>query len=409
MRVLLMNQFFWPSDMATSQLLTDLARDMAAQGHVVEVIASGSGMDVAAAGHAPAVTIHRVGGLRFSRGTAGRILSYLSFYAGAAWRALTVKKPDVVLTLTTPPLLSLIGALVKHMRGCRFLIWEMDVYPDVAVDLGYIRKGSLLEKLTGALADWSRRQADGVIALGECMRARLMARGMDGARIAVVDNWADSSEIRVQPRTSTSAALQIVYSGNLGLAHDVNTIVEAMQQLRNDPRFHFIFAGGGARRPEIAALAGAEGTGTVEMRGSVPREELQNLLALGDIGLVTQREDCCGSVVPSKVYGLLAAGRPVLFIGPAAATPAKIVRDHACGWQIACGDTTNLVALLHRLAENPGDVVSAGKNARRALEEYFDRHIGTQRIIRLLEGKTLSAPFTEPEFISNQKPSSIKV
>ncbi len=401
-----MNQFFWPSDMATSQLLTDLARDLAVEGHAVEVIASGSGMDMAAE-NAPDVTIHHVGGLRFSRSTAGRILSYLSFYAGAAWRALTITRPDVVLTLTTPPLLSLIGAWIKLLRGSRFLIWEMDVYPDVAVDLGYIRRGSLLERVIGSLADWSRRKADGLIALGPCMRDRLIARGVESRKIAVVDNWADSSEISVRPRISSSAALQIVYSGNLGLAHDVETIVTAMRQLRDDHRFHFIFAGGGARRPEIAALAGNAGTGTVEMRASVPRSELADLLSLGDIGLVTQRQDCCGSVVPSKVYGLLAAGRPILFIGPAEATPARIVREHGCGWHIACGDSKFLVALLQRLANNSAEVITAGQNARRALENHFDRPLGTRRIMRLLEGNASLAPLTETPFISTRTTSSV--
>ena len=106
-----------------------------------------------------------------------RVASYLTFYLGAAWRALTMTRPDAVVTLTTPPLLSLVGALVRRIRGSRFYIWEMDMYPDVAVDVGYLREGSLLHRITGAIADWSRRQADGVIALGGCMRDRLVARG----------------------------------------------------------------------------------------------------------------------------------------------------------------------------------------------------------------------------------------
>ena len=134
MRLLLMNQFFSPSDMATRQLLTDLAHDLVRHGHAVDGIASDSGADTAA-GTLPGIRIHRVGGTRFKRSTLGRMLSYLSFYAGAVWRAMTLIKPDVVLTLTTPPLLSLVGSLVK-LRGARFLVWEMDVYPDVAVDLG---------------------------------------------------------------------------------------------------------------------------------------------------------------------------------------------------------------------------------------------------------------------------------
>ena len=239
------------------------------------------------------------------------------------------------------------------------------------------------------------------------MRERLISRGLDGAKIAVVDNWADSTEITAQPIASTADTLQIVYSGNLGLAHDVNTIIDAIHLLKTDQRFRFIFAGGGARRPELAAMAGPNGTGTVQMTGSVPRSELGNLLASGDIGLVTQRFDCCGSVVPSKVYGLLAAGRPVLFIGPAEATPARIIRKHGCGWHIDCGDSAALVALLQHLAEHRTEVVTAGKTARTVLETHFDRHLGTQRIMRLLEGENSFAASADA-FVSTQTQSSIR-
>ena len=103
---------------------------------------------------------------------------------------------------------------------------------------------------------------------------------------------------------------------------------------------------------------------------------------------MTQREACCGSVVPSKVYGLLAAGRPILFVGPGSATPASIVRRHACGWHINNGDAEGLVSLLNHLAQHPDEIVTAGKNARLALEQEFDRPLGTARIIDQLLGTT---------------------
>lgn len=387
MKILLMNQFFWPDSAATSQLLTDLARELTAHGHEVDVICGGT-YAATEKDDAPAVSIHRVKGLRFSRGIAGRVSSYLTFYAGAAWRALTMPRPDVVLTLTTPPLLSLIGALVHRLRGARFHIWEMDMYPDVAVDLGYIRSGSPPHKLLGSLADWSRRQADGIIALGDCMRTRLIAGGVESAKIVVIHNWADGSKIRVQPGRRTESILQIVYSGNLGLAHDIDTICAATLQLRDDSRFRFTFVGGGSRRAELTAFVEANNIRSVTMRPYVPRADLSDTLGLGDIGLVTQRDDCCGSVVPSKVYGLMAAGRPILFIGPAAATPAQVTETHACGWHVACGATDSLVRLLRHLADHPEEITAAGIRARQALETSYDLSLGTGRMIAVLTGKT---------------------
>ncbi len=390
MKILLMNQFFWPDGAATSQLLTDLARDLAADGHQVEVIAGGT-YAATAAETAPPVTIHRIAARRFSRGTMGRLVSYASFYAGAAWRAFTMPKFDVVLTLTTPPLLSVIGGLLHRLRGTRFYIWEMDVYPDVAVDLGHLRRNSLLHKAIGWLADWSRQQANGVVALGECMRDRLIARGVSPEKIIVIHNWADSRQIQVRPENRDRTSLEIVYSGNLGLAHESDTIIAAIAHLRDDPRFHFTFIGGGSRREQLARFVTESEISSVTLRPYVPRVDLTDTLGSGDIGLVTQRDDCCGSVVPSKVYGLMAAGRPILFIGPAFATPARIVREHACGWHIPVGDSLALIRLLQHLADRPEEIRAAGRNARQALETFYDRSIGTQRLTAVLvDGSLLS-------------------
>lgn len=387
MRVLLMNQFFWPDSAATSQLLTDVARDLVALGHEVHVICGGTYAETNPESR-PDVVVHQVQGFRFSRSTAGRILSYASFYIGATWKAFRVPRPDAVLTLTTPPLLSVVGALLKLFKGSRFCIWEMDVYPDVAVDLGYIKSRGIINWSIGVVADWSRRNADSIIALGECMRVRLLARGIQSETIAVIDNWADSTQIAVAPRHTDRNSLLLLYSGNLGLAHDVETLIGAIRRLRDDARFRFLFVGGGPRHAELASFLQADKINSVELRSYVPRGELGSSLGAGDIGIVTQRETCCGSVVPSKVYGLLAAGRPILFVGPGAATPASIVRRHACGWHIDNGDVEGLVSLLNHLAEHPDEISAAGRNGRLALEQEFDRPLGTARIIDQLIGTT---------------------
>ncbi len=180
---------------------------------------------------------------RLSRDAAGRILSYGSFLAGALVAGFRVGRPDTVVTLTTPPLTSVFGRMLKLSRGCRHFIWEMDVYPDIAVDLGALSPRSLLTCLIGALADWSRRNADGIIVLGEEMKARLIARDIPAHKIHVAENWADGTEIT--PLPFPSGPLVVHYSGNFGLAHDTDTISAAIQLYANDSRFQFVFAGGG--------------------------------------------------------------------------------------------------------------------------------------------------------------------
>ncbi len=398
MKILLLNQFFWPDSAATSQLLTDLARGLAEQGHTVYAISADGGYAVSAAGSPPPVEIHRVKALPFARGKIGRVLSYLSFYVSAAVRGLTLPRPDLVLTLTTPPLLSLLGNLISALRGSRHFIWEMDVYPDVAIDLNYFKAGGLADRITGLLADFSRRHADGIIALGECMKDRLVRRGIDPQRISIAHNWADAAAIHPLDRPGNPRQLVLLYSGNLGLAHDLDTLTESMRQLRTDDRFHFLFVGSGGRRQQLADFCQEHDIHSLELRPYVQRESLSASLSAGDIGLVTQREACCGSVVPSKVYGLMAAGRPILFIGPGNATPARIVERFSCGWHVNCNDSGALTALLKYLADHPSEVAKAGRNARKALLENYDLPLGVNRIVHILgAGPETPASPLQPE------------
>ncbi len=408
MRILLLNQFFWPDSSATSQLLTDLARALVAEGHEVTAISSDKGGYAVSAAdeNAPQVRMFRVKALPFVRGSLGRVLSYFSFYLSAALRALFLPRQDLVLTLTTPPLLSLLGTLMKVIRGSRHYIWEMDVYPDVAVDLAYFKAGGIADRITGALADLSRRYADGIIALGECMKDRLVRRGIPADQVFVAENWADGSSIQPLPRSGSSEKLVLLYSGNLGLAHDLSTIIASISSLQQDARFHFLFVGSGGRRAELAAFVQAHGIPSVELRPYVQRESLSESLSAGDIGLVTQRDACCGSVVPSKVYGLLAAGRPILFIGPAAATPARIIRRFGCGWHINVGDDAQLTALLLHLADRPEEVRRAGVRARRALLEHFDLPLGVARILSILGAHRALVAHRSPSPLSARSANS---
>lgn len=390
MKILLLNQFFWPDSAATSQLLTDLARGLQERGHEVYAICADGGYAIKDISDPPPVEIHRVKAIPFVRGVLGRILSYASFFLTAAVRGLTLPKPDLVITLTTPPLLSLIGNVIKIFRGSRHFIWEMDVYPDVAVDLNYFKANGLLDRLTGLLADYSRHKADGILALGPCMRERLINRGIDSHKIHIAENWADGRIIQPlpAPAENNSAAgdpsLTLLYSGNLGLAHDVDTIFDAMQSLKQDSRFRFVFAGSGPLRKKLELACAEAHIESAEFRSYSQRASLAQSLASGDIGLVTQRASCLGSVVPSKVYGLLAAGRPILYIGPAASTVAGLIQRARCGWQVECNDASSLTQLLVHLAENPTQVVAAGRRARQAFLDHYDLPHGVARICALL-------------------------
>jgi colanic acid biosynthesis glycosyl transferase WcaI len=382
-KILLINQFFWPDEVATSLLLTDLARHLADQGHKVTVICGRSTYTDTGSSVAADLRVLRTPNLGFAHGKVARLLSYASFFAFAIVYGLCVPRPDLVVTLTTPPLLALVGTLVKKLRRARHFSWEMDLYPEVALDLKLFHESSWTTRIVAKLADYTRQKGDGIMVLGKCMRQRLIASGISSEKIFVAENWADGHLIQPMPLPAGDR-LTVLYSGNLGWAHDIETISAAMDKLKTNTQFQFVFAGGGPRREALEQFCESRQIRNVSFIPHCRMDELSEALGSGHIGLVTQNQDCLGSVVPSKIYGLMAAGRPALFIGPKEATPSQIIRRFDCGWQVDCKDSERVIVLLKALAADMELVQQAGSRARQAFLAHYDLPIGVSRLCSIL-------------------------
>jgi len=214
------------------------------------------------------------------------------------------------------------------------------------------------------------------------MKARLIARDIPAHKIYVAENWADGREIT--PLPFPEGPLVVHYSGNFGLAHEVDTISAVIKACANDPRFQFVFAGGGVRRQQLERVCREQGITNVLFPPYSSRAELGASLAEGHLGLVTQLPQTCGSIVPSKTYGIMAAGRPILYIGPREATPARIIQRFECGWQVNPGDAITLTSLLENLSSQRHLISEAGARARQAFEQHYDRPLGVARIVKIL-------------------------
>jgi colanic acid biosynthesis glycosyl transferase WcaI len=388
MNILLLNQFFAPPAIATGELLADVARRLAAEGHRVKVVCArgnyagpaGDGL-----GTPPGVTVVRTPALPFSHGAAARLLSYASFAAGALREAFRSRDVDLVLSLTTPPLLPVFGSLMRKFGSCRHFIWEMDLFPDAGIAAGLFGERSAAARVAGVLARWSRRNADGIIALGPCMAARLESQGVPPAKIRIAENWTDGS--RIHPVEQPDAApFHLLYSGNLGMAHDLDTILTAMQQLDAGGRHRFTFAGGGPRRAELERRSKLAGIRNAAFLPYQPAGRLSEHLGGCHAGLVTQKRAALGCLVPSKFYMYLAAARPVLFVGPPASTIGIDIERYGCGWQVEPGDGRGLASLLALLASRPDLARDAGRRARRAFLDHYDLAEGTARIAGAVNG-----------------------
>jgi len=384
-RILIFNQFFWPDVAPTGQYLCDLARHLAAQGHEITVVCSrgsyahsdGDGQDP------PPVKVIRVPGLPYRRGTLARLVSYSTFFAGTLWYEFRVPRPDMVLTMTTPPLLAVAGAIMKAVRGPSHFIWEMDLFPEALVTTGAMPECGLVVRILQWIQNSVRRRADGIIALGPCMRTRLVAGGTPAHLVHVAENWADGRAISAN-QSRGAGPLNILYSGNLGVTHDINTIADAMHHFRNDSRFVFTFAGGGVGRARLESLCKAKDIQNVRFLPYVNRENISEHLGQADLGLVTELPACIGTVVPSKVYGLMAAARAILFIGPKAATPSLLIQRFQCGWQIEPGDVRTLIDLLDGLPASREELEARGQRAREAFDKHYDLPHGVARVAAAL-------------------------
>jgi colanic acid biosynthesis glycosyl transferase WcaI len=406
-RILIVNQFFWPDVAPTGQYLCDLVRHLSANGHEITVICS-SGSYAQAEDNdedPPPVKIIRVPGMAYKRGALARLFSYSTFFTGALWHELRVPRPDMVVTMTTPPLLAVVGTIMKALRGTRHYIWEMDVFPDLLVTLGALSERGLLTRILAWIQKCARRRSDGIIALGPCMRTRLLACGTPAHLVQVAENWSDGTAIFPGPNRR-SGPLRVFYSGNLGVAHDTQTIADAMRYFRNDPRFVFTFAGGGVGRKRLEQVCESEGIENVRFLPYASREHMNEHLAQADIGLVTELSACIGTVVPSKVYGLMAAGRPILFVGPKEATPGLLIQRFECGWQVEPGDVGMLTTLLEWLSVRREEAWVRGQHARAAFDRHYDLHHGVAKVAAALG---LGAPTKTPiwEVVASSNGSQI--
>jgi glycosyltransferase involved in cell wall biosynthesis len=261
----------------------------------------------------------------------------------------------------------------------------MDLYPDVAVSLREAPADAAWVRLFSACIDWSRRSAEGILVLGACMRQRIISHGIDPEKIVVAENWTSAAAGRTPSRVRDSGPLRVLYSGNLGLAHDVETIFEVMRGLHGEDRIEFRFVGGGAGKRILERRCLDAGLQNVAFLSYGSVAELESNLAAADITLVTLKPEAVGTVVPSKLYMSFAAGRPVLFIGPAESESARALARHTCGWQFATGDSAGVTAFLRSALSDRGIIAAAGQNAYRAYTAHYNAAAGTGRIVRAVE------------------------
>jgi glycosyltransferase involved in cell wall biosynthesis len=413
-RILFINQYYWPDHASTAQHLTDLAEFLARQGFECHVLSS-QGRYKPGQPRPPAfeqhegVTIHRVPATSLGRrGTLARMTDYLSFYSGAFFRALLLPRFDLVVTLTTPPIIGLIGSMLKRRRGTRHIYWSMDLHPDASLALGRMSRRSWFGRLMYNLSSAVYRDADKVVVLGPYMADRIALKNVAEERIATIPVWSRRDEIYPLPRESNPLRKSLglersfvaMYSGNLGLAHSFDEFLAAARGLRERSDIVFLFVGDGPRKREVQAAQESEGLSNIRLLDSVPRDRLHASLSMADAHLISMRPEMNGIVVPGKLYGAMAAGRPVIFVGPEHCEPADTVRSAGCGFTVAAGDATGLIASIEKLASDTSLARRMGERARSAFIAHYEQKLCCSQWRELIE-ETLG--IVTPTFEDNDR------
>ncbi|HEX4521410.1 MAG TPA: glycosyltransferase family 4 protein [Gaiellaceae bacterium] len=391
-RVLVLNQYYWPGVEATAHLLSQLCEALAADFEVTVVTAC-----LRDTAEAPerlernGVKIIRVHSTVFDRSRlAARAANYVSFLAGSLWAGLGVPRPDVVLCMTDPPLIANIALPVARRFGASLVVITQDVFPEIAVQLGRLEQPLVVGALRRAIG-FSLRRADRVVAIGDTMRERIAAKGVEPARIAVIPNWGDTESLTPLPTDNEWARsygldgrFVVMHSGNVGFAQDLDTLIRSSTFLRDLEDLSVMIVGSGARREILRSLAQRVAAGAVRFLPYQDAGLVSMSLSAADIHFVGLVRGLAGYVVPSRVYGIMAVARPLIVSADDESETARLVREVECGIVVPPGRPDLVAEAIREAHAGSYDLDAMGQRGSEFVRREATREVAVGRYRALI-------------------------
>jgi colanic acid biosynthesis glycosyl transferase WcaI len=390
-RVLVLNQYYWPGVEATAHLLSQLCSALAEEFDVTVVTGRLRDPDGTGRLQRDGVEIVRVPSTAFDRRRLLlRAVNYLTYLGSSFGSAIAARPPDVVLCMTDPPLIGDVALLVARRFRAPLVVISQDVFPEVAVELKRLENPLVVSALRAAIGAYVRR-ADRIVAIGETMRARLELKGADPSRIQVIPNWVDTETLTPQPRDNPWSRGQelvdrfvVMHSGNVGHAQDLDSLVRAATFLRDLDDVAITIVGDGARRADLEALAELLEVDAVRFLPYQHRDFLPLSLSSADVHVVGLARGLSGYVVPSRLYGVLAAGRPVIVAADGDSETAQLVESVGCGVVVPPGRPELLAAAIRRAHDGELDLGEMGRRGREYVTAEADERVAIGRYRTLL-------------------------
>ena len=392
-RLLVLNQYYWPGVEATAHLLSELCEALAAEFEITVVTAHLHGHDDLPSEEVRnRVRIVRVRSTTFERSRLHlRAANYASYLADSVLTALRGRRPDLVLCMTDPPIVGDIGLVVARRFGVPLLVISQDVFPEIAVQLKRLENPLLVGVLRSLVGLYLRR-ADGIVAIGETMKRRLEAKGAASERITVIPNWVDTKSITPLAhdndwarKRELAGSFVVMHSGNVGHAQDLETLIRAATFLRDLDDVRIVIVGFGARYGDMLSLAKRlEVGGIVRFLPYQPREVLSESLSAAHLHFVGLGKGLSGYVVPSRLYGILSAGRPVIVGADPDSETSRLVAEVGCGIVLPAGRPELVAKAIREAHDGHHDLEGMGAKGRMYVELEADRDVAIGRYRALI-------------------------
>ncbi|TDU64646.1 glycosyltransferase involved in cell wall biosynthesis [Prosthecobacter fusiformis] len=402
MRVLLLNQCFYPDHVATAQHLTDLALGLKGAGHDVTVVASSRGYDNPQNRYASheswqGIQIHRIWTPGLGKTAKWRrLVDFACFWLSATLILLRLQRFDVTVCLTSPPLISTLGSIVALFKGGEVVPWVMDLNPDEAVAAGWLRAGGLAERILSGLQNWGFRRAARIVALDRFMAARLMAKGVPAEVIHTDPPWSHDEKVRYdalaredfRAQHGLSGKFIVMYSGNHSPCHPLDTLLEAAKELREDGHVHFLFVGGGSEFEKVKLYRERHHLENITTLPYQPMDRLAGSLSAADLHSVVLGEAFVGIVHPCKIYNILTLGIPFLAIGPVESHLSDLADRLPRGetFRADHGDVPAVVKILKIMSQREQSVPSV---RAQELALKYSMEVLRSRLIQVIEAASV--------------------
>lgn len=391
-RILLLNRSFWPDIEATGQFLTELSDGLADEYRITVIAGRSYYIKEKDFGHFSlyrrekfgAIEILRVRHARFwKKSLLGRFLNWIT-YCISVFISAGRLECDVIIVGTDPPFLPFVAMIMGRIKMVPVVYNCRDLYPDVAWGLEKLKKDDLL----GRIYDWMNirvmRSSTMVVCLGESMRSKIINKGIDVKRVRVICDWVDTGSIRPIPKQGDSIRnsfgikedrFVIMHSGNMGFSQNLGLVLEALRRVKYQDSFYMLFVGEGAVKEELQRKVRSLGIKNVLFFPYQAKEKLNYSLNLADLHIVSLKKGMSGAVVPSKIFGILAAGKAYLAISEEDCEAARLAREEGCGLWADAEDVENIARTIERAIDSPGKLKEMGAIGRRLALERFDKDI----------------------------------